>query len=48
LLKLKDYKIEISQTLPQNGKARVLDYVKNNANKPGPCGSVGLAYEVKY
>ena len=32
LLKIKGYKIEISQTLTQNGKARVLAYVKNNAN----------------
>ena len=32
LLKIKGYTIEVSQTLKECGKARVLAYVKNNAN----------------
>ena len=32
LLKIKGYRIEVSQTLTKYGKARVLAYVKNNAN----------------
>ena len=32
LLKIKGYRIEVSQTLTKYGKARVLAYVKNSAN----------------